>query len=399
MKNTKLTKNLNLLMICELFFEVSDIFSSTFLIAYFYELTAQNLCVISAYYLVAYLLTGLCFWLFGDLIKTKSKLSVYRFGIIINCFYMFLLLILGEGVKSHYLLLGVVYGISLGVYWSACHNIINSFATTSNCKKYITTREIFINIIRIVLPFILGTSIHFASFMQVSIAIFIITILQIIFSLFIKVEDMNNIPISSFNLLSYLSTLKKMGNKAKKVIHFYQFIFFAAITEGAMATLITVMIMMTFSNTLNLGILTTIFSLCTVITIYLFQRFYHKSQCKKCIYTCLIFMLFSTLILVFDINKFSVVFYNFCNSIFIIILSNLGYIQRYNCINDIGLSDYTSEHQAFSEICLAFGRILAYGLLLIVGSFHNPIIFSALLVLFALCFIPYSFQILAMENT
>jgi len=398
MKNTKLTKNLNLLMICEIFFQFSDIFSRTFLVAYFYELTSQNLRIISSYYLIAYLLVGLCFWLMGDLIKTKNKLTFYRSGIIFNCLYIFSILAIGKNASQLYWLLGIVYGLSQGVYWVACHNMINSFTSTSNCKKYITSREIWLNIVKIILPFILGTSIHFSSFINVTIAILVVTFFQLLFSFFIKEENDNCTSSQSFNLLAYLSKLKKLEEKAETLYHYYYYIFFSAIVEGAMTTLITVMIMMTFSSTLDLGILTTLFSLCTVVTIYVFQRFYQKKHSKKYIYTCFIFMIFSTLILVFDINKFSVIVYNFCNAIFIIILSNIGNIQRYNSLNRLGLNNNVAEHQAFCEICLAFGRFVAYGSLFIVSFFNNTTSFSVLLFIFTLCLIPYTIHILAMEK-
>lgn len=307
-------------------------------------------------------------------------------------------LLFGEKAKDLYILLGIVYGFSQGVYWVAGHNIIHNFMKQSNSKKYITTRGIFTNICKIIFPIILGTSIHFSSFTNVGIIILFIAILQIAISFFMKDVNNTSTDTKSFNILTYLSKLRKMKEKASNLYHCYLILFYSALAEGVVSTLITVMIMMTFGNTLDLGFLTTCFSICTIITVYLLQRFYQKEKGKKYILTSLVFMLFSSLILVFDINKSSVIFYNLCQSIFIVIISNIANFERYNTITDLGLTEYISEHQALCEVFLAFGRMVAYSALLIVSFFTSPIAFRILLLLLTLCLIPYAKHILAIEK-
>ena len=55
-----------------------------------------------------------------------------------------------------------------------------------NRKKYMTTKRILSRLIHIIIPIILGTSIELTSFSTMSIYIFILTLIQIIISLFIN---------------------------------------------------------------------------------------------------------------------------------------------------------------------------------------------------------------------
>lgn len=398
MKNTNLSKNSKFLMICEILYNTSYFFIDTFLIAYLFELTNQNLTVISIYYLIAYFIIGICFWLMGDLIKTKNKLTIYRCGIISNCLYVFFIIAIGEKAVDFYVLLAIVYGLSQGIYWVACHNIVNNLTNQNDCKKYVTNRNILKNITNIIVPITLGTSIHFSSYTQVGIIILFITILQIVFSFCVKEEGLDKSNQTSFNLLAFLSKIKRGKDKYQNLYHYYYIEFYSALTEGAMNTLIIAMIMMTFGSTLDLGTLTTIFSICTIVVTYLLQHFYQHKKCKKYILTCLIFMLLGTLVLVIDINKTSVIIYKFCNSIFLVILTTIANIQRYSTVNQPEIKNNIPEHQALCEIYLAAGRMVAYTALLIVSLFTNQIPFRILLFIFALCLIPYSKHILAIEK-
>ena len=133
----KLKKQTLSLIICETIMHISMMFLDTFLVAYFFQLTNQNTTVISIYYIITYFIVGLTFWLGGDIIKTKNRVKVFQCGMIINCIYILTIGLLGEKCKVFYCLLGILYGISQGIYWLAAHTLRSELIPFEDTKKYI----------------------------------------------------------------------------------------------------------------------------------------------------------------------------------------------------------------------------------------------------------------------
>ena len=391
----KLKKQTLSLIICETVMSISMMFLDTFLVAYFFQLTNQNTTVISIYYIITYFIVGLTFWLGGDIIKTKNRVKVFQCGMIINCIYILVIGLLGEQCKTFYYLLGILYGISQGIYWLAAHTLRSELIPFEDTKKYISTNEIISQIIKIVFPIVIGTSIELTSFTQVAILVFILTVFQIIAST--KLAK-NTSKIEEFNLLHYLSNIKKLGKKAQGVKRCYKIAFFEGFDSSLLSTLITIIIIMAFKTSFNLGTLTTIFSIFTIVTNMIYRKYYKHKYAKSYIIICTILPIFSVLCLLFDINKTSVIIYNLMNSIFIKLLSNIKTTERYNCLNIDGLENCKVEHQSMFEIALATGRVLGYSLLLLVGLLNNIFYFKLLLFISTLTLIPGSINLYKMSK-
>lgn len=391
---TKDKKNIPLL-ICEKINDVSAIFLDTFLIAYFLQLTNQNLTIISSYYLIAYSIIGLMFWLVGDIIKTKNRVKVYQFGIILNCIFVIMVAILGEKCKDYYIVLAILYGIQQGIYYVPCHVLKTAIGDKETTKNYISVSKIINQIIKIIFPIVIGTSIHLTSFSKVAGIIFCMTIAQLIASRFIKVQQETE---DNFNILKYMKKVKALGNKAQGIRNNYKIAFFQGITGSLLNQLITIIIMMTFGSALNLGTLTTIFSICTITSIYIFKRFYKKEHAKKYIVICSIIPILSVLGLVCNINKTTVIIYNFCNAIFIAVLDNIVNMQRFNSVKLKELEEFKIEDQSMFEIHLALGRIVAFSALGVVGLLNDIIYLKILLVVATLAIIPSAGRIYKTEK-
>lgn len=383
------------LLICEMINHISMIFLDTFLVAYFFQINNKNITVISLYYLIGYAICGIIFWLGGDIIKTKNQIKVYRYGIMLNCLYIFVIAILGDKCRELYILLGILYGISQGVYWIACHALRTELNKDKSSKKYVSSSKVLSEVVKIIVPILLGTSIELASFSKVGFIIFVITIIQLILVTKIKIEVTK---VEEFNLLKYMNKLKKLGDKAKSLKRNYKNAFNEGITTSLKSTLITIIIIMTFNTSFNLGFLTTIFSIFTIIATIIFQKYYKKENSKRYIIICTVISILSVCSFIFSINKVNVIIYNLCNAIFVSILTAIGTTQRYNCVNKEQFQENLIEHQSMYEISLAAGRIVAYITLLIVGLLNNITYFKILLILVTLLIIPNSIQMYKIEK-
>lgn len=391
----KLKKETISLIICEIVMTISMMFLDTFLVAYFFQLTNQNVTIISVYYIITYAIVGIIFWLGGDIIKTKSKTKVFRYGMILNCIYILTIGILGEKCKEFYMLLGLLYGLSQGVYWLAAHTLRTELVPFEDTKGYITIQAIIEKIIKIAFPIIIGTSIELVSFKQIAIILCILTLIQIYTST--KLKQVNKTT-EGFNLLHYMKKLRKLGQNANGVIKSYKVAYYEGINSSLLSTLITIIILMAFHTSFNLGALTTIFSIIAIIANMIYQKYYKKKNAKKYIIVCTFLPVLSVLALLVEINKGTVIFYNIINAVFITILSNIKSTSRYNCLNLEGLENSKVEHQSMFELAMAGGRVIAYLMLLVVGLLNGIIYFKILLFISTLALIPGSIYLYEMSK-
>lgn len=392
----KLKKQTIALIICETIMSISKMFLDTFLVAYFFQLTNQNITVISIYYLISYFTVGVIFWLGGDIIKTKNQIKVFRYGMIINCIYILVIGILGDKCKDFYILLGLLFGVSQGVYWLAAHALRVQLIPFEDTKGYISIQGIIGQIVKIVFPIVIGTSIELTSFKEVAILVFILTILQVIASTKLK---QNTVTIEGFNLLHYLKKIKILGQKGKGVKCSYKLAFYEGINSSLLSTLITIIILMTFKTSFNLGALTTVFAIFAIIANMVYKKYYKQNRAKSYIIICTLVPVLSVLGLLIGINKVTVIIYNLVNSILITILTNIKTTERYNCLNIEGLENDKIEHQSMYEISLAAGRIVGYIELLIVGLLNEIIYFKLLLLVVTLTLIPNSINLYKMSKS
>lgn len=309
---------------------------------------------------------------------------------VLNCIFIFVIGLLGEECKNQYILLGILFGISQGVYWLAGHALRSQLIPFQDTKNYISITGIINQVIKILFPIMIGTSIELTSFKEVAIAIFLLTIVQIIASTKLKQRENKQ---EEFNLLHYMKKLKKLGEQANGVKRMYKIAFYEGINSSLMGTLITIIIMMAFHTSFNLGALTTLFSILAIIANMIYKKYYKQKYAKTYIIVCTLIPILSVIGLLISIDKTAVIIYNITNAIFITILSNIKNTQRYNCLDVEEIKEDKIEHQSMFEIYLALGRVSAYIVLLIVGLLNNIIYFKLLLFLVTLCFIPSSIDL------
>ncbi len=358
-------------------------FLNTFMVAYFITLTNYDYRLISIYYALSFVGILLTFLVFAGVIKNKNQVGVFRSGIVLYCVYILVIAILKEKIIDYYAYLGFFYGIVQGLFWVSGHTLINEY--TKNVENsFISFKSILTKILKIFFPIIFGASIQLTSFSYIARIVVLLSLVQFSFSLLIK--DKEKIHTKKYDLKGYINYIK--DNKKFKTA--YKISACDGIVHYLLETLITILIVMTFKTTLSLGIITTICSVFSIISVYIFQ---YKLQSNKAILkiSC-IAMVISVALLLFDINKITIVIYNLCNSIFLVLLMNTAETKNYEIINEDKkvVKDYIVEHQVTWQIVLNISRILGYLVLFVASLFNNMIVFKSLLVLVTLIIILYS---------
>lgn len=360
-------------------------FINTFMVAYFYTLTNYDYKIISVFYIISFIFILVTFLSLGKIIKNKMQVPIFRFGIILYCIYVLTISLLKDNIINYYIYLGIFYGIVQGFLWSAGHLLVNEYANDVS-NRFVSTKSMISKTLKIIFPFIFGTSIELTSFSNVATVVVILSIIQFSFSLLIKEKDLSKTK--KYSLNNFIKYLK--NNKKEKLKDFYKIMFYEGISKYLLETLVTIMIVFTFKTNISLGILTTFFSLCSIASVYIFQRKLKNNNTILTIST--IMCVLGVILLLFNINKVTIIIYNLINNIFLILLTNNAETKRYCIINSDKTitQDYLAEHQVISEISLNVSRLIGYAILLAISFLNNIFYFKILLVFVSFAIICYA---------
>ena len=166
------------------------------------------------------------------------------------------------------------------------------------------------------------------------------------------------------------------------------------IVESSISTLIIILTIMTFKTSLNLGVLTTIFAIFSVVSLTIYNKVYNKNNAKKILFICSFVVLFGVIGLIINISKLSLIIYNFCYVITFCIFDVVYNTRKGDLVKECNIENYKEEYIGYTSIGIGFGRIIGYVLMLLV-SFTTNIIFFKILLLIVTLFAPvYCFYIL-----
>ncbi len=381
MKN-KIDKSARALMTCDLTNSIVSLFGETFLVAYFLQISNENIVQVSIYYIILYALLALGSFLLGSVMKSKpqKRVIIYRFGIVIKSVYILLIVLFKEKINQYFIVVAIFYGIAESLYWSA-HDVMNMEIVDNDSRKsYMTTKRILSKLINIIVPIILGTSIELTSFTSISIYIFVLTLFQIMVSLCIDVNKFGIKGIKEkYNLKNFMKGLSiSQKEKLKKV---YKLSFLYGMMMDTIRVLVIIITIMTFKTSLNLGILTTIFSICSMISLYLFNKLYQRKYAKTLLIFCSVPVILGVIGLLLNINKITLIIYNFTYSITVYILEVMFKIKTDNIVIEYNIEKWIVEYHTFIDCFMELGRIIGFLLMLIIGLLNNIIYFKALLLI------------------
>lgn len=375
----KIGKNAKLLIASDLIYTLTALFLETFLVAYFLNVTNKSITQISVFYIIIYLLLGLGNVSIGKFVKVKhnSRTKILSIGITLRAIFILFIVLLKEKIAIYFPIVAILYGISEVFYWVAHEVLYIDVTTNENRKSYMSIKKILGKITNIVAPIILGGSIELYSFTKIAVYVFVLSVVQIIISSQIKTQQQEEKEAQSFSIRKFIKSLDE--NKKRKLDQYTKSAIAYGVIESSIQTLVVIITVMTFQTSLNLGILTSIFSICSMIVLYLYKKYYNKNNSKSVLFLCSGLLVIGVLGLVFDINKTTLIIYNLIYTISICILSIIYDTKKADLVRELGIEKYKVEHVTYVGLFISCGRIIGYTLMLIAGFFDNIVVFKILL--------------------
>lgn len=398
MNSQKLDKNAKYLISNDLIYSITSLFVGAFLVSYLLKITNKNITQVSFYYMIVYALHAVGSLLMGKFIKDErySKTKILSLGIIIRAIFILFIALLGNKLNNWYIIIAIFCGISETLYWSTHEMIFVGITNNKNRKSYVATKKIASTITSIIAPIALGSTIELYSFTKIAIYVLVLSIIQVIISMQIKMDKKLDNEETKYSMKKYINIIRV--KKESKVHKYYKSNLLYGIIEDPVKTIVTIITIMTFKTSFNLGILTTIFSIIQILVMHMYKKYYKISNTKNVLFIISTMILISVMGLVIDINKLTLIIYNFSCTTGLCIFDAIFNTQKGNLIKECNLNNYDVEHIMLNSFITNLSRFVGFSLILIVGLLNNIIIFKGLLMIMSILVLVYSMQILSIEQ-
>lgn len=375
--------------------KIMILFLGPFLTAYFIKTSKESLIDLSLYYVFSYIILAIGSFLVASIIKNKFRIGMFRIGVILNFFYIMFIIILKEKIVDHLGLMSILYGISSSAYWFS-YNLF-SINKIENIKRteYTVKSKIVSSTIGIICPILLGTIITATNYELTAVIILFISIIQIILSFMLTPDKENELP--KFNLKNTWNNLKD-NNQIRKT-SLVEFLIGMNVSDGALEILMTILIFDSFKTNMNLGIITSITTILSMIFVHIYGKVYKNKDDKIIITISSILPVISVLVLLMWKNNITIIIYNVCYVIFTSFLTLTREIRLFNLADSyIVDKNNQTEFSAIREGILNCGRIFGYLMLLFAGLSGNQFILNIVMVLLTLSILAMGFNIIKIDK-
>ena len=291
--------------------------------------------------------------------------------------------------------MSILCGISSSAYWFS-YNLF-SINKIENIKRteYTVKSKIVSSTIGIICPILLGTIITATNYELTAVIILFISIIQIILSFMLTPDKENELP--KFNLKNTWNNLKD-NNQIRKT-SLVEFLIGMNVSDGALEILMTILIFDSFKTNMNLGIITSITTILSMIFVHIYGKVYKNKDDKIIITISSILPVISVLVLLMWKNNITIIIYNVCYVIFTSLLTLTREIRLFN-LADSYIVDKNNQTEFFAirEGILNCGRIFGYLMLLFAGLSGNQFILNIVMVLLTLSILAMGFNIIKIDK-
>lgn len=393
MQNKKLEENI--IIAINAMKKIMVLFLGPFLTAYFIKTSQESVIDLSIYYIFSYLLLAIGSFIVASIIKNKFRIGMFRIGVILNFFYIMSIIILKEKIINHLGLISILYGISSSAYWFPYNLFVINKIDNSERTVYTVKSKIVSSIIGVLCPILLGSIITVTNYELTAIIILFISLIQIILSFILTPEKENNLP--TFNLKTTWNKLKH--NKQIRRMTLVEFFIGMNVSDGALEILMTILIFNAFKTNMNLGIITSITTVLSMIFVHIYGKIYKKRNDKNIILISSIVPVISILTLLLWRNNVTIIIYNICYVIFTALLTLTREIRLFN-LSDSYIVDKENQSEFFAirEGILNCGRITGYLMLLFAGMSGSQLVLNIVMVLLTLSILIMGLNIRKIEK-
>lgn len=367
--------------------KIISIFLGPFLTAYFVQISPNSVADIITYYIIAISTLTISTYFIAKFTKNRSRLSVFRFGVTISFLYILLLIVLRERIPDFIWLLAMFYGLSSAAYWQPCNLLTANKVANHQRTAFTAWQSITDSTISIIIPFFLGSIISATNFEFTAYIILAASLTQIFLSF--KLTPDQSVQHSPFDLPAAITHFKSTP-KTRRVLltEFLNGISFR--TDGAINTIITLLIIATFQSNFDLGSITSIATIFSVILIFLYNKSRRHND-NKFLFIASIAAPAAALLFLFHQSSLTLIIYDIFYTVIAALLLVISDARMFSFSRSPSIpTSQQIEFFVIRELFLNLGRIASFLLLAIAHFSHLPLALPITLLLLSSLFIPCS---------
>ena len=386
----KIKTEQNIIIIMDAIKKIMTIFLGPFLTAYFISTSTNSILNIAIYYIFTYATMALSTLVVAVLAEKRNRIKIFRIGIILNFIYILIIILLKEKIINYLPIISILYGISASCYYFPYNLFIINKVKNTERTNYMVKLFITISVVGILFPIIFGSIITITNYILTAVIVLFISLIQIILSF--SITDNHNGDLEEYNLKKAWLELKKN----KQVINCLAGEFFIGmnICNGALETVMVILILNSFKTNINLGIITSIATLLSILVVKIYGLIYNKRDDKKVIIISSIIPVISLIIFLILKTNTTVIIYKFSYVIFAEILSLVRKIKIFNLSNSkIVNKSNQCEFNAIREVTLNVGRVTGYTLLLLAGLTQSAVVLNIVTIILTLSLLVMSINL------
>lgn len=377
---------------------IVSVFVSTFLISYIYSISENYVLSIGLFYCFNYLVMGVSYFFISLFLDKTNRVSFYRIAIIIRTIFILCVIFLGKKLAGLVILAGVLHGFSEACYWSSYNIMKNELVSKHLVDSYSSLQIIVDKSVHIIVPIILGKIIDASGFKLSAIIVLCVAIIEMISSFLIKSNRPEN---SSFDMKSFFKNVNNLGEKKSLVTHiiFYGFVYgFISI----IAPLNTILIMLEFDSNFSLGIITSLFSVCSMLFLVIIKRC-TKTGKRGALYIIASILMMAGVVLVAVLtNKTTLIVYTLVYNVCIMLFTFSYDVHRNTILKKLSMYDDIAEFQACVEIAMESARVIEFLIMAICGAIFSGsglvVLTKVLLTIFMGCLVVLNIGLLFYER-
>lgn len=333
-----------------------NVYFGQFLVFYFFTVANYDIVPIATFYIFEYLFLGIGFFLIRHSMKSENGIPYYRIGIALTALYLALIMIFKENIIHYAALVGIVIGMAEGFYHFPNNTLFARIVPNEERKKYSGTHSIFTNVIAITLPLIVGYFLTYFSYVEIAKVVFCLMIISFFLSFGLKDKKYEQ---KKSDIKGFLQLVKQ--NRNLKKIFSASFLAGLTFSSGALSLVVTIFTIFEFQTNLNLGIITSIFAVCTCITCYIFGSKLKEKHFRTVVLISMSIFVLSLICFGLFPGKATIILYNFGKTICLTIMTLIFDLYVVNNSNmDEVRDEYQTEYFLVTDLSYCAARVPSY---------------------------------------
>ncbi|MBR3884864.1 MAG: MFS transporter [Clostridia bacterium] len=375
---------------------VLELFTSTFLVSYILaqnpdSILGKGLINIGIFYVSWNAVYGILNFVASYLVDRSDRAMLLRCGIIFNILLMVALVFWGEQISHWLVLAGAVCGMSDAFYYSSYIIMRNELSFKGSFKRYNVFTTIGVNLVKVIVPIIMGYIIDISTFSTIAIYVVVVGIAQFAITFFVKSTKSKDSKFELRKFFRYLKDDKFAWNKTK---YTYINCWIAGIksTYNVIVVILTIYI---FKTNLSLGIYTSIFSLVTILILIAYRKADPNPKFNKFVIYLIVGLspflaIIATLI---HTSTVTLVILNFTLTLVSYFSDYFGDMERDAIMKNLNQYEFIAEHQFVAETTKVTSRVISFSFFIVMGLIASFTAFKIFL-LIILAASPIKFMIM-----